>query len=469
MSSVTESLEAFVGGSTVRTRSGRCLAVAAGGTLLSMVAFTAPLAIVPSVADTLHAGVAGTSWILSSMSLGLAVALLSSGAIGDDFGRRRVFVFGAVLLAAGSVACLAAPTVLTFVVGRIVEGIGSAAVITCGLAAISDAIPAGPERARATGIWGACMGAGPAVGPLLGSVFDVTAGWRWTYVVITFAAVGLAAAGRYELPESRSTRVRRIDVVGAALLGIGTGCLLAALTEGRQGWTDPLVLVLAVGAIGGLVAFVLHQQRAADPMLDLALLRRPALISATLAAFLTGAGIIALMSFMATVLQRGMARSAIAASLILLAWSATSVVTSLLARRVPLRISGGVRLSGGLVLVGIGLIPLAALTPDAPDLHLVGGLIVAGIGTGLLNATLGREAVASVPAAKAGAGSGINNASRYIGAAFGVTVVTVIAVHPGGDAVRGLVAGWDVAVVVGIVVTVVGAAAVLLLHRADLG
>jgi len=363
-------------------------------------------------------------------------------------------------------ACAAAPDARAFVLGRVVEGIGVAAVIACGLAVVSHTFPAGPGRARATGIWGACLGAGPAVGPLLGSVLDAVAGWRWAYVVITVCAVVLAVAGRTQLAESRSGRDRRVDVVGALLLAVGTGCLLAALTQSRQGWTSPLVVALLVGAGALLAGFLVHQRRVREPMLDLALFRRPALVSATFAAFVTGAGIIALMSFLSTVLESGTSRPAVAAAAILLAWSGVSVGSALLARRIPLRISGAARLAGGLLTIAAGLAPLALLTTGTTVGQLVAGLLVAGAGTGLVNATLAREAVASVPPASAGAGSGINNASRYVGAAFGVTVVTAAAVRPD-SAAAGLVAGWNAAVLIGIALCVVGAVVVLALRRAE--
>lgn len=452
---------------TSGTRSpGAGLAVAAGGTLLAMTAFTAPLSMVPSVARQLAAGPVATSWILSSMSLGLAVALLVSGAIGDEVGRRRVFVVGAVLLAAGSAACALAPGAGLFVVGRVLQGIGAAAVIACGLAVISHTFPAGPDRARATGIWGACMGAGPAVGPLLGSGLDAGPGWRWAYLAITVLAVALAVAGRTQLAESRSGRGRRVDRTGALLLAAGTGCLLAALTEGRRGWTAPLVLGLAAGAVVLLTALLLHLRRVPEPLLELSLFRRPALVAATFAAFVTGAGIIALMSFVSTVLESGMRYAAVGAATVLLAWSGLSVLCALLARRIPLRISGAARLAVGLLAIAAGLGPLAVLAVDTPVAQLVAGLVVAGAGTGLVNATLAREAVANVPPADAGAGSGINNASRYIGAAFGVTVVAALAVRPEGTA-SGLVAGWNVAVLVGIGLCVLGAVVVLALRRAE--
>jgi MFS family permease len=451
-----------------RRRTGPVLAVTALGTLLGMIAFTAPLSIVPAVAHHLDAGTVGTAWILSSMSLGLAVALLTSGAIGDTLGRRRVFVVGAVLLAAGSMACAVAPTAAAFVLGRIIEGLGAAAVIACGLGITSHTFPPGPARTRATGIWGAGMGAGPGVGPLLGSAAEATVGWRYAYLVLTVLAVLLATAAWFVLPETRSSPTRRIDVVGALLLGAGLGCLLSALTEGRQGWTSPLDIGLIAATVVFLVVFVVRQLRTAEPMLDLALFRHPALVSATLAAFATGAGIIALVSFFSTVLQRGMATSAVGSAVITLAWAAVSVATSLLVRWLPEAVSGAARLVAGLAGITVGLVPLGLLGTTGPLWQILTGLVVAGIGTGILNATLGREAVASVPPALAGTGSGINNASRYIGAAFGVTVVTVVATPPAGaDQAAGTVAGWNTAVLLGIALCVASAIGVVALRRVD--
>ncbi|GAA0949425.1 MFS transporter [Kribbella koreensis] len=442
------------------------LAITAGGTLLALSVFTAPLSIVPSVAAGLQASTIATSWILSSMSLGLAITLLTAGAIGDDFGRRRVFTAGALVLGIGSAVAGLAPNALVFVLGRVLEGIGAAAVIACGLAIISHTSPPGPARARATGIWGASLGAGIALGPLAGSLIDTAADWRYSYLLFTVLALGLALVGRFRLEESRSGRARTIDVIGALLLGVGLACLLAALTEGRQDWTSLLELSLMAGAVVFLTGFVTHQRRASGAMLDLTLFRRPALSAATLAAFISGAGITALLSFFCTVLERGMARSPVFASVLLLSWSAISVAAALLTRHLPPRLSGGAKMAGGLVVITIGLIPMTLLTPTSAPWHLIGGLVVAGVGTGVVNATLAREAVASVPPDRAGTGSGINNTSRYVGAAIGVTVVTIIAVHPAGTPAT-LVAGWNTATLTGMAFSVVGAAAVYLLHRAD--
>lgn len=159
----------------------RALGLAAAGTLLTLVAFTAPIATLNSTAAGLGAGASGRTWILSSMSVGLGAALLSTGTLSDDLGRRRTFVAGSLLLAVSSVLGALAPGTLTFVLMRVVQGIGGAAVIASSLGLIAAAFPPGPGRARASGVWGASLGAGIATGPLLSAGLDRLNSWRDVY------------------------------------------------------------------------------------------------------------------------------------------------------------------------------------------------------------------------------------------------------------------------------------------------
>ncbi|MBA3905105.1 MAG: MFS transporter, partial [Pseudonocardiales bacterium] len=149
------------------TGQGRTLAVATAGTVLALIAYTTPVGTLAATATALNAGPGAQAWILSSMSCGLAVALLPSGAVGDDYGRRRMFLIGSLVLAASSVLAAFAPDTLTLVLARVGQGLGAAAVIACGLGLIGYSFPSGHARVRATGMWGAGVGAGIAVGPLL--------------------------------------------------------------------------------------------------------------------------------------------------------------------------------------------------------------------------------------------------------------------------------------------------------------
>ena len=172
----------------------RTVAVATSGTVLALVAYTTPVGTLAATASALGAGPSGQAWILSSMSCGLAVALLPAGAIGDDNGRRRMFVVGALVLAAASVVATFAPDTVTLVLARVGQGLGAAAVLACGLGLIGHVVPAGPARIRATGVWGAGVGAGIAIGPLVaaGLAEASESGWRIPYAVLAVAAALLA-------------------------------------------------------------------------------------------------------------------------------------------------------------------------------------------------------------------------------------------------------------------------------------
>lgn len=434
------------------------LTAAGLGTLLTLISFTAPLATVNSTAAGLGADTAGKTWILSSMSIGLGAVLLSTGTISDDYGRRRTFQIGLITLAVASVVCALAPSTLVFVLARVLQGVGGAAVIASSLGIIAHAYPAGPSRAAASGVWGASVGAGIAIGPLLSAGLDSALSWRDVYWFLFAAALIVAVASQYLVEESKTETTRKLDLFGTVLLAAGMSALLAALVEGRQGWVSADVIGLAVGAVVLLTAFVVVEYRSDSAMLDPALFRRKPFVGATTAALATGAGIIALMSYLPGFVVVALDISALHAAFLLLLWSGTSVATALLARRIPPTVTGQVQLAIGLLGVGVGQLMLFGIDDSSTWTRFVPGLLVAGVASGVLNAALGREAVASVPAGRGGMGSGANNTARYVGSAVGVTVVAVIASRSGFD-------GWNHAALVTATVSVLGAAVVFLLQR----
>jgi MFS family permease len=443
----------------------RALAFAALGTILALVAFTAPLATVGSVTATLGADLAGRTWILSSMGIGLGAALLTAGTLADDRGRRRVLVAGLLVLAASSVVAALAGGTLVFVLARVGQGVGAAAVVAASLGLVAHWFEPGPARAAASGVWGASVGAGIALGPLLASTLDRWGTWREIHWLLAVATLALAVLARPALEETRSHERRPLDVPGALLLGLATTAFLAALVEGRTGWGRPAVLLLLAVAVVSAVAFAVTEARVASPMVDPALVRDGRFVAVTAAALATGAGIIGLLSFLPGFLALALGLAPTTAAVLFLTWSGTSVVFALLARRLPARWSGRAQLAGALVVVAAGQLLLAGLTPGASWARFVPGLLVAGVGTGVLNAALGREAVASVPAGRGGMGSGANNTARYLGSSVGVTVVSVVvashATHAAGATpVAGLLAGWNVAAWVTAAFSLAGAAVV---------
>jgi MFS family permease len=448
----------------VDTTRRRTLATAAGSTLLVLAVFVTPLGTGVRTATEFGAGPGAQAWLLSSMSVGLAAALLTAGVLADDLGRRRVLVAGLALVAAGAaVAGLSSGTV-PFVAGRLVQGVGGAAVLAGALGVIGQVFPPGPDRARAAAVWGASVGAGTGFGGVATVLLDHGAQWRITYLVTAVVGTGVALVAHRTLPGAVPAPRRRPDVAGAVLLAAGLSALLAGLVQSRGG-TGPAGAVLLVAGMLLLAAFVVVERRSPAPMIDLALFRAPGFRAATLGALLTGGAMVGLASYLASMVQRGLGASLLAATLLVLFWSAVSTATAVALRWLP-SVDGRLLLAGALVVAGLGMAGLAVVGTGSSPWVLLPGLLVYGAGYGGANAALGREAVAHVPADRAGMGSGANNTARYVGAALGTTVVVLVAsaAGPAGTA-AGQLAGWDRAALGCGVVAVLGAAVVWVTGR----
>jgi MFS family permease len=442
----------------------RTLLTVSASTLLVLVTFVTPLATGIRTAAALGAGTGGQAWLLSAMSVGLAAALLVAGEAADQLGRRRIFVAGLLLLGIGAAISGSAGSTGVFLIGRLLEGLGGAGVLACSLGLLSAAFPPGPARANAMAGWGASVGAGTGLGGMLTVLLDRGTGWRTTYVMTAALALLLAGTARMVLPDLGTRARRRVDVVGPVLLVAALGLVLVGLVGTRSGLgTTAVVTFLALG-VGLLVVFVLVEARLAEPLVDLALFRVPGFVAASLGALVTGAAVVGLTSFLATVLQRALGDSLLTVALLVLVWSAVSTVTALSVRWLP-PVGGRLLLAGGLGVSAVGLAALAVLAPDGSSLRVLPGLVLLGVGYGAANAALGREAVAHVPAERAAMGSGANNTARYVGAAVGVTLVVLIVASgtPAGTP-AGLASGWNSAALAGAALSAAGALAVLLIR-----
>ena len=425
------------------------------GTVLVLVTYVTPLATLSRTAPDLGAGPAAQAWILSSMSVGLAAALLATGVAGDTRGRRRVFLAGLVVMGLGAFACALTWEPWLFVAARVVQGVGGAAVLANGLALLAATTAPGPARTRATAVWGASVGLGITAGSLLALALDLDApwasGWRETYVV---TGVLVLATVR---PSSRAVAAPpgvhgRVDLLGLGWLSLAAAALVAGLTQGRGG-VDPVTVVLGAVAVVSVAAFVRVERRVAAPLLDPSLLRDPRFRAATTGSLVLGLGIVGTTSFLPTLVDVGLGRGLGVATVPILGWSVTSVAAALLLPRLPVAPAGPRPIAVLLVVVALGQLLCLGVTADSALWQLTGAMVVAGVATGALNAVLGREAVASVPPERAAMGSGANNTARYLGAACGITLfVTLAGLRPE------ITDGFDLAVLASAGLTLLGAA-----------
>ncbi|HEY7483092.1 MAG TPA: MFS transporter [Streptosporangiaceae bacterium] len=423
----------------VRPKTGAVLAVTGVAPLLVLMNYSTPLIMVPQTAAHLGAGASGQVWIMSSISLGLAALLLVAGGLADDYGRRRVFVIGAALLAASSLVGAAAPDTLVFVLARIVQGMASAALLVTSLGIMGHTFPTGHGRLRATGLYGAMMGAGVAVGPLLGGALERPAGWNAAYWIYALAAALLALSAMAFLPESRAERPRRLDLGGVITLGLGLAALLAAITEGRAGWfRGPVVTLFGIAAML-IGAFVAIENRRRQPLLEPDLFRRPLFLLATVGAVIQGLAVIGLMSDLSTVLERRQAFTPLTAAAAIAYWSSVAFLVSLQVKKVRLR--PGRLLAAGFLSTAVGDLLLLGVTARWSWPQAAAGLLIAGAGYGIANAALARLALDSVPADRGSVGSGANNTARYIGSAVGVPIVVAVVTAAGFDTALWICAG----------------------------
>lgn len=411
-------------GEAVEARARATLRIAGAATALVLVAFTMPLGMLAEIVPDLGAGVAGRTWILSSMSVGLAGALLVAGSLADDLGRRRVFLVGLVGFGAGALVAAASPTAPVLALGRTLQGVGGAALLATSLSLIAHAFPAGPARVHATGVWGAMLGVGIAIGPLAGSTIAAAVDWRGAYVllaVMTFAALRPAARG---LVESRAVERRPLDPAGAALLAAGLSALTAAVVQGgASGWAQVVPIVSGAAAVALLGTFVAWELRTAAPLFDVRLLARAGFVGALAGSFVLGVAVLAFMSYVLTWMHQALGIGVVASALWALPWSVVAFAVAMRARALGRVLSPRVQTASGLAVCAIGLLAMRGLDAGSGPAHMAPGLTVLGVGTGLLNAALAQAAVSVVPASRSGMGAGANNTARYLGAALGVPLV----------------------------------------------
>jgi len=229
----------------------------------------------PAIQRALNANAFQAQWVVESYALFLASLLLVGGALGDRYGRRRVFAFGVALFGLASLACALSPGVPSLILARAVQGVGAALLVPGSLSMISAAFPE-KERGKAIGTWSGASGVTAALGPVLGGFLVDHYSWTWAFLINLPFALAVLAIAWWRLPESRSRRAETssLDITGAVLATVALGGIVYAFIEApTQGWGAPPVLAALVLGIAAGIAFVVVESRSREPMLPLRLFR----------------------------------------------------------------------------------------------------------------------------------------------------------------------------------------------------
>lgn len=328
------------------------------------------------------------------------------------------------------------------------------------------------------GIWGAVVGAGIAMGPLVGGLFGDTLGWRWAFYLCFVLALPTTALAVAYLAESSDPAGGGIDWIGAATLGVGVFFVVFALVGGNdRGWGSPIILgAFALGALF-LAGYLVAEKLERDPMLDLALFRVPTFVGASLAAFSVSAAVFAMLVFAPRFFLDVEGASPLGAGLRMLPYGLAALTVSVLTGRISNRLPIRAFLGIGMALVGLGLALMHGVEAGSGWERLVPGLVVSGAGLGLVNPLLASAALGVVPSSQAGMAAGINNTFRQFGVSVGVAGLGAVLQHgqarsaaEGASRGEAFVIGFNHSLLVGAAIAFFGAlSAVLLVRPRDFG
>jgi EmrB/QacA subfamily drug resistance transporter len=412
----------------------------------------------PAIRTDLGATIQQLEWTVNAYTLSYAVLLLTGAALGDRFGRRRMFSLGLGLFTLASAAAAVAPSTSALIAARAVQGVGAAVVTPLTLTLLSEAVPS-EKRGMAIGAWSGISGLAVALGPVVGGAVVTGISWHWIFwlnVPIGAIAVPLAMIRLTESRgEARSLDFPGLGLASAALLGVVYGVVHAA----SAGWTDVTVLApIAAGAIL-LAAFVGWEVRAPAPMLPMGFFRSRAFSATNGVSLAMYFGTFGSVFLLAQFFQVAQHYSAFQSGLRILPWTVMPIFIAPLAGALSDRIGGRPLMAAGLALQGGGLAWLASVSePTVAYIHLVPAFVMAGAGMALVFAPAANTVLGAVRPTQAGQASGATNAIRELGGVLGVSVLaTVFSGHGGYLSPQDYVDGLVPAVWVGSAVLFAGA------------
>jgi EmrB/QacA subfamily drug resistance transporter len=380
----------------------------------------------------LHATLAQLEWIINAYTLVFAVFLITGAALGDRFGRKRMFIIGLIIFTAASAGAALSSDAGFLVAARAVQGIGGAIIMPLSLVLLSEAFPE-ERRGAVLGAWSGIAGLGVAVGPLVGGAIVDGLAWQWIFWVNVPVGIALIPLARAKLTESFGPS-DRLDPIGLVLGSAGLfGIVWALVRAPSHGWTSAEILVTIIGGSAVLLAFIQWERRAPAPMLPMRFYRNRTFASTQVVSLLMYFGLFGVVFLMAQFLQAAQGYSPFQAGLRTLPWTGVPMFVAPFAGALAERIGGGRIMAVGMAFLAGGFAYLAAvLSPDISYGKMVPGLVLSGIGMGLYFAPVAHTILSSVRREEAGQASGAHSATREIGGVFGVAVLATIFASYGG-------------------------------------
>jgi EmrB/QacA subfamily drug resistance transporter len=420
----------------------------------------------PVIRVDLGAGIEQLEWTVNAYTLTFAVFLLTGAALGDRFGRRRMFALGLGLFTVASAAAALAPTIEWLIAARAVQGIGGAIVTPLTLTILSDAFPA-ERRGVALGAWSGIAGLAVATGPLVGGAVVEGISWQWIFWLNVPIGIVLLPLAALRLRETHGPD-KALDLPGLGLASAGLFGIVYGLVNGNaDGWGSPTIVSSLAAGAAFLAAFVAWELRAPEPMLPLRFFRDRAFAAANGASLFMYFGMFGSIFLLTQFFQTAQGYSPLESGLRVLPWTMMPIFVAPLAGALSDRIGGRPLMAVGLALQAVGLGWIAAVsTADVGYASLVAPFVLSGTGMAMFFAPVANVVLSAVSTAEEGKASGANNAIREIGGVFGVAVMaSVFSSYGGYESPATFVDGLVPAVWIGAIVVGAGAAASLLIPR----
>ncbi len=406
-------------------------------------------------------------WVVNAYTLTFAVLLLTGAALGDRYGRKRMFVIGMTIFTAASVLAALSSGIETLIVARALQGMGAAIVTPLTLTILAAAAPR-EKRGAILGAWGGIAGLAVAIGPVVGGAIVDGISWQWIFwlnVPIGIVTIPLALRHLNETTGPND----KLDLVGLVLSGFGLfGLVLGVVRSETQGWGSPEVIISMTVGLILICIFLWWENRTPEPMLPLRFFRNRAFAATNAVSVCMYFGMFGSIFLLTQYLQTVLHYTPFEAGLRMLAWTGVTMFVAPVAGAMSDRVGGRPLMALGLALQAVALGWLATIvTPDLGFVSMVGPFIIAGVGMGLFFAPVANVVLSAVRPEEEGQASGANNALREVGGVFGVAVLAAIFAEyghyppPGQAYLDGLVpALW-----VGAAVLAVGALIALLIPK----
>ncbi len=416
----------------------------------------------PVLRVDLHASLASLEWTVNAYNLAFACFLLTGAALGDRFGRRRMYALGLLLFTAASAAAAVSPNAAALVGARAVQGAGAAIVMPLTLTLISEAFPV-EKRGAAIGLWGGITGLGVAIGPVVGGAVVSGISWHWIFWLNVPVGIALIPLAISRLSESFGARPQ-LDIVGLVLAGAGAlGVTWGLVRANSVGWVSTEVVTTVLAGVMLIGAFIAWERRARNPMVQLALFRERTFASANAVSFFMYAALFGALFLMSQFFQTCLGYSPLGAGVRLLAWSLPPMFIAPIAGVLADRYGNRPFMALGLALQGLGLGWVAVIaSPTVSYLPIGIALLIAGTGTSFCFPTVANAIMGSVPLKEAGVASGTNSTIRELGGVLGVAVLATVFARSGVfRSPQAFVDGFTAALWVAVGFSVVGVVAAL--------